>query len=684
MKKILFVGEHPLGVAGNSHMMAAILSQVDTEKYQISCFVSGQPNMARMAFQPFPFTVINAEEENDRWGQNKLLRLLSQLDFDILCMVGLDIWRYAQIFVKIDTLRKHKGFKWAFIFPYDLQQIREDWLGLIRMFDFPCVYSQYGKNMLQGYIPNIKYFRPLLFQSEIFKRFSPDERKKARTDCFPNISQDQFIFGYVGINQVRKDPQRLIKAFFQAKKECPEIVLYLHTGMESGVFNLKQISIDYGATTGDLLTKRENAVYPTEEMVKIYNTMDCLVNCSMQEGLSWTVLEAMLCGVPVIGSDTTAQTEIIKNAGLMVPCQELSYVPLNSEAGRTWIDAKACKVKDIKNAMVKVASDKNLRQKMSADGLRKAQNWLAGVSDINEVLKEATEPVKSRSIAIPKINKILFMQHSSAGDVLMTTQCFKGIKKKHPGMKFVFMTPKQYQDIVEGNPYLDEIVDWDEIASKRYTVIYNPHGEKILRGGWNNLDIRLHDMYSYFCEVKRDKIYVEQVNPELPNLPKDYIVVHSTGGQIEYRCYKHIDMATKNLPFPLVQIGGSLDLVCRNAKLDLRTKLSFRESAWVMAHAKAAICIDSFVSHLAGAVGTPAIVLFGPAPSRVTGPRNDAGNIICIGPEMLKVCPILSHCWGQPPPGKHKCTSPCINSINPQKVRKALLELLEKKRLKCG
>ena len=139
-------------------------------------------------------------------------------------------------------------------------------------------------------------------------------------------------------------------------------------------------------------------------------------------------------------------------------------------------------------------------------------------------------------------------------------------------------------------------------------------------------------------------------------------------------------MATKKLPYPIVQIGGPMDLVCRNAAVDLRKLLTYQESAWVMAHAKACICIDSFVSHLAGAVGTPAVVLFGPAPARVTGPRDDKGNIICLQPDMLKVCPILSHCWGQPPPGKNKCMSPCINSIHPDKVRKALLELLEKKK----
>lgn len=58
-----------------------------------------------------------------------------------------------------------------------------------------------------------------------------------------------------------------------------------------------------------------------------------------------------------------------------------------------------------------------------------------------------------------------------------------------------------------------------------------------------------------------------------------------------------------------------------------------------MKMAKAAVVIDSYPAHLAGAVGTPAVVLFGPAPARVTGPRSDDAKIICLEPNHLDVCP---------------------------------------------
>jgi ADP-heptose:LPS heptosyltransferase len=140
-----------------------------------------------------------------------------------------------------------------------------------------------------------------------------------------------------------------------------------------------------------------------------------------------------------------------------------------------------------------------------------------------------------------------------------------------------------------------------------------------------------------------------------------------------YRSYPHMDLVTKGIKLPIVQLGGASDIRCKS-DFDLCGKLSWRKSAWVMAHAKAAVVIDSFLSHLAGAVGTNAVVLYGPAPARVVGPRAQHGaRIINLQPDMLAVCKIMSHCWGG---ANSQCKSPCIHSISHAKVKKALEELL--------
>ena len=66
----------------------------------------------------------------------------------------------------------------------------------------------------------------------------------------------------------------------------------------------------------------------------------------------------------------------------------------------------------------------------------------------------------------------------------------------------------------------------------------------------------------------------------------------------------------------------------------------------------------------------PAVTLFGPAPARVTSPRSDRAETVFLEPNHLDVCPQMGFCYG------NECGSPCINTISPIKVKKALLDLL--------
>jgi len=683
-KRVLFVGENPLGTSGCANMLAATLSDLDHDKYQAGCFVVNETNPSNVLFDPLPYTLVNGSTAQDHWGSNRLLSLLQETDPDYLCMVGIDFWRYIPIWNAIRQLRDLKKFKWISIFPYDLWKVKESWIPYLNTLDFPCVYSQYGYEALKPYIPRLRYYRPRLNGWETFVPYETEKRFDARKEAFPSLPLNSLIFGFIGQNQIRKSPERLIKAFLEASsftktgitEKFKNIVLYLHTDM-NGIYNLKQIARDNGAVNGDMVSRQPGVSYDRSKMPMIYNAIDCLVNCSMQEGLSLTPLEAMLCGTPVIASDTTAQTELVKDAGLMIPCNDLAFVPMSGTENES-VESRACRVEDIRSAIIEVATNDNLREVMRLKGLKVAKEWVDGVSDINDLLKDAGKKYKPE----PKIDAVLFAQHSSAGDVLMTTQCFKGIKERHPGMKLVYMTQKVFAGVVFGNPYIDETIEWDERLLKRYAIVYNPHGQHILHGGFNNLDVTLYSMYPYFCGVEPDDIWIRQQHPAYGNvkviqeavangIQADYIVVHTTGGSKEYRTYPHMDLALKGIGLPVIQLGGASDLRCKS-DLDLCGQLTWQESAWVMKHAKAAVVIDSFLSHLAGAVGTNAVILYGPAPPRVVQPKAQGCEIINLKPDMLKVCKFMGHCWGVNP----QCQSPCINTINPLDIKKTLEGLL--------
>ena len=180
MKKVLFIGDNPQSCTGNGNMLAAILSQLNKKQYKAACFVIG----SRILIDPFlkqSFNIINSEEPHDPLGSNKLLNILKTYNIDYLVMVGLDIWKYAHIFKQVLEIKRNKDFCWIAIFPYDIYGLRLDWIEWIGYIDIPCVYSQYGYNILKEYIPNIQYFRPLMWSGDTkYTSYNPKKRIETR------------------------------------------------------------------------------------------------------------------------------------------------------------------------------------------------------------------------------------------------------------------------------------------------------------------------------------------------------------------------------------------------------------------------------------------------------------------------------------------------------------------------
>ena len=679
-KKVLFVSESPLSTSGIGGMMKGVLSQLDRSKFEATLFsveFSGCYN-PDMALTPLDIPIVSAKDGDDFFGKQKLLDLVARQEFDVVLIVGFDIWQYLQVFNGLKDLQNGgKQFRLGAIFPWDIQKRRDDWVDWVKMLDFPYVYSQFGYDTLKPVVDNIKYYRPLIHNAGLLVPRTPEDREGDRRILYPGLKRNEVVFGFVGKNQIRKDIQRLIKGFSIAIKKNDNISLYLHTEQSiEGKFNIIQYAKDCEIPNNYIRLKKSGKTVTPETMVRIFGSFDCLINCSLQEGLSWTPLEAMFCGTPVIASDTTAQTEIVKDAGVLVKNTIPTYLPLYGQYGATMMDAMACSPEDISEAILRVAGDSDLREKMREDGLKKSAAWLDGVSNINTTLDEMCSETKSHNIhGKKKIDAILFAQHSSAGDVLMTTQCFKGIKERHKGKKLVYMTQEKFMGVVKDNPYIDEIIPWDDVVQKEYSILYNPHSQKILPGNFNSGDVKLHAMYPYFCKIKEpDKMFIAKDRPDIEGLfDEDYIVVN-TAGASEFRRYSHMSMAVAKIGYKVVLMGIADDPAC-DCDFDLRDRLTYTESAYVMDKAVGAIVTDSFCSHLAGAVETPAVVLYGPAPARVVGPRYDDRSILVeLEPNKLEVCPVSSNCYGQPK--RNVCKSPCINTISHLVVKHALLKLI--------
>ena len=276
---------------------------------------------------------------------------------------------------------------------------------------------------------------------------------------------------------------------------------------------------------------------------------------------------------------------------------------------------------------------------------------------INEILTDIDEEDARQ-------DKILFMQEASAGDILMTTRCFKGLVERHK-MPLVYMTQRRYWDILKENPLISEIVNWDISQVNNYKHVYSPHRDRVLGGQWGRGSILLSDLYWKLVRVQPDNFFIHLNEP-----PTDYKldeepfhVIHTTGGDHRLRVYKHMNIVVQNLKFRTIQLG-SMDDYPAKVDLDLRGKLSFRETAWVMSKARSAIVVDSFLSHLAGALGVSQVCLFGPGNVANVRPVQTKGLLICRVPDYLNDCHTLAPCSGH----MRKCSDPCINLLTPEQI----------------
>jgi len=50
----------------------------------------------------------------------------------------------------------------------------------------------------------------------------------------------------------------------------------------------------------------------------------------------------------------------------------------------------------------------------------------------------------------------------SAGDVLLCTSLLRSLRETYPDYKLYFATKPEFKDILKGNPYIDEVIDYDQ------------------------------------------------------------------------------------------------------------------------------------------------------------------------------------------------------------------------------
>ncbi|MBV9860588.1 MAG: glycosyltransferase family 9 protein [Alphaproteobacteria bacterium] len=202
--------------------------------------------------------------------------------------------------------------------------------------------------------------------------------------------------------------------------------------------------------------------------------------------------------------------------------------------------------------------------------------------------------------------------------------------------------------------------EWQRFVRRDWPFLNNMLGQEAMRRGMTeydlmgytaNLPIATRDAGDFFPVEPADAALVA------PLVGNPYITVHHGSDRVMSAAN---GVQTKNLPkatwqavvallklqgWTTVQLGEEHEPPIEGVAVDLRGKSSFDHTAQIIKHAHAHIDTEGGLVHLARAMGTRSVVMFGPTPAAFFGyPANvnvqsqGCANCWWVGPEWARSC----------------------------------------------
>lgn len=208
----------------------------------------------------------------------------------------------------------HPGYKIGFTM-LEVNGLPTDWVAACNAMDEVWTPSHWGaETFAAAGVKRPIHVMPLGFDPA---RFHPGLPARPLRDRFTFLSV--FEWGE------RKAPDLLLRAYSAAFGPNDDVLLIIRTNNFDG-------DVDVGRQIAELRLPRRgppvalllNQQIAAEELGSLYRSADCFVLPTRGEGWGMPLLEAMACGVPVITTDWSGQTEFINpDLGFMVRVRAL-------------------------------------------------------------------------------------------------------------------------------------------------------------------------------------------------------------------------------------------------------------------------------------------------------------------------------------------------------------------------
>lgn len=198
-----------------------------------------------------------------------------------------------------------------------------------------------------------------------------------------------FLVLRVDRNSTRKNYADTWKALQPVMKRHKDVIAWFHC-----VTRGDGADVDLLSTFGREPTTAERFFYPGElntfkgwpqaDLAALYNAADLFVTTSWGEGFGLTIGEALACGVPVIGTNTSAIPEVVGPGGILIDPER----PITVFSGQDqWLP----NVGAFTEAIEYLYGAKAIRRELGAKGrahVRDTLSWNVATATFNEKISE--------------------------------------------------------------------------------------------------------------------------------------------------------------------------------------------------------------------------------------------------------------------------------------------------------